>query len=366
MRKEAGPFLILVINPGSTSTKIALYRDLEPVFDETVRHSAQDLSRFARIADQLEFRFAMIQEALERYRDSYRKIHAVVGRGGLLAPVEGGVYEVTDAMLQDLREARYGQHASNLGGILAQRWAEHLKVKAYIVDPVVVDEMEPVARISGMPEMERISIFHALNQKSVARQAAEDLGKSYADLNLIVVHLGGGISVGVHKKGRVVDVNNALNGEGPFSPERSGGLPAGQLVDLCYSGRFTHSQMLRKLTGAGGLVAYLGTQDMLEVRRRISSGDAHAAQVVDAMAYQIAKEIGACSTVLEGRVDAVVITGGLAQDEQLVGDLKGRIAWIAPVLVYAGEREMLALAQGCLAVLTGREPAGKYQASLGH
>jgi butyrate kinase len=361
MSRKAGPFHILVINPGSTSTKIALYRDLEPVFDKAIRHSTQDLSPFERIADQLEFRFALIQECLDRNPDFRGEIHAVVGRGGLLSPIEGGVYEVTDAMLLDLREARYGQHASNLGGILAHRLAQQLKVKAYIVDPVVVDEMEPVARISGIPEIRRISIFHALNQKSVARQAAEELGKPYAELNLIVVHLGGGISVGVHKRGRVVDVNNALNGEGPFSPERSGGLPAGQLVDLCFSGRFTHSQMLRKLTGAGGMVAYLGTQDMLEVKGRISSGDAFAAQIYDAMVYQIAKEIGSGSTVLEGDVDAIVLTGGLAQDERLIGDLKRRVQWITRILVYPGEKEMMALARGCLSVLMGQEPPRKYE-----
>jgi len=361
MRKKAGPFHILVINPGSTSTKIAFYRDLEPVFDEAIRHSTQDLSPFERIADQLEFRFAMIREALDRHADSCGKIQAVVGRGGLLSPIEGGVYEVTDAMLRDLSEARYGQHASNLGGILAHRWAQQLKVKAYIVDPVVVDELEPVARISGIPEIRRISIFHALNQKSVAKQAAAALGRPYTELNLIVVHMGGGISVGVHKKGRVVDVNNALNGDGPFSPERSGGLPAGQLVDLCFSGRFTHGQMLKKLTGGGGLVAYLGTQDMLDVRRKVSSGDTLAAQIYDAMVYQIAKEIGAGSAVLEGCVNAIVLTGGLAQDERLVADLKRKVEWITQVLVYPGEKEMLALAQGCLSVLTGQEPARRYE-----
>jgi len=354
-------FRLLVINPGSTSTKIAVFDNEKPVFEETIRHSTEELAPYATVADQFEFRKNMILDTLNAKGINITKLSAVIGRGGLLKPIESGIYEVNDAMLKDLREAKRGQHASNLGGILAYEIASSLHIPAYIVDPVVVDELDDIARITGMPELERISIFHALNQKAVARRAARDLGKSYEDVNLIVAHLGGGISVGAHKKGRVVEVNNALDGEGPMSPERAGTLPVGGLIKLCYSGKYTIDEMKKKIVGKGGLVAHLGTNDGREVVRRIEAGDKHAELVYRAMAYQVAKEIGACAAALEGKVDAICLTGGLAYDKLLTGWIKESVEFISQVLVYPGEDEMIALAEGGLRVLRKEEEPKVYK-----
>lgn len=258
-------YTILTINPGSTSTKIAIFKNENPIFTETVRHSTEEISKYPRIIDQYEFRRDAILKLLEEKGFSISDLDAVVGRGGLLKPIPSGTYEVNDRMIEDLRMSVQGEHASNLGGLIAHEIARTLKIPAYIVDPVVVDELDDIARISGMPELPRVSIFHALNQKAIARKAAMDLGKKYEDLDLIIVHLGGGISVGAHHLGRVIDVNNALNGEGPFSPERTGGLPVLQLVELCYSGKYTKQEMEKKIVGKGGLVAYLGTNSAQEV-----------------------------------------------------------------------------------------------------
>jgi len=353
-------FLLLIINPGSTSTKLAVFRDREPVYAETLRHSSADLEKFAGVIDQFAYRRGLVMEALVKSGIKPAELDAVVGRGGLLRPVPGGTYLVNEAMLQDLRAEKRGSHASNLGGLIAHAIADELGIPAYIVDPVCIDEMEPVSRISGMPENPRESLFHALNHKAVARRAAEDMGKSYNEVNLIVAHLGGGISVGAHLRGRVVDVNNALAGDGPFTPERSGGLPVGKLVEMCYSGRYTRDGMMKKIVGGGGLVAYLGTNDALEVERRIEQGDGQARLVYEAMAYQVAKEIGACGAVLKGEVDAIVITGGIAHSSRLVGWIEERVRFIAPVKVYPGENEMEALAAGGLRVLAGLEEAKIY------
>ena len=354
-------FRLLVINPGSTSTKIAVFDNEKPVFEETIRHSTEELAPYATVADQFEFRKNMILDTLNAKGINITKLSAVIGRGGLLKPIQSGIYEVNDAMLKDLREAKRGQHASNLGGILAYEIASPLHIPAYIVDPVVVDELDDIARITGMPELERISIFHALNQKAVARRAAKDLGKAYEELNLIVAHLGGGISVGAHKKGRVVEVNNALDGEGPMSPERAGTLPVGGLIKLCYSGKYTIDEMKKKIVGKGGLVAHLGTNDGREVVRRIEAGDKHAELVYRAMAYQVAKEIGACAAALEGKVDAICLTGGLAYDKLLTGWIKESVEFISQVLVYPGEDEMIALAEGGLRVLRKEEEPKVYK-----
>ncbi|SHJ66256.1 butyrate kinase [Anaerobranca californiensis DSM 14826] len=354
-------FRILTINPGSTSTKIAVFENDNPLFEETLRHSAEELVVFKTIIDQYEFRKNVILKTLDEQGINLNKLSAVVGRGGLLAPMPGGTYEVNEKMLEDLRKGLQGQHASNLGGIIAYEIAEQFNIPAYIVDPVVVDEMEDIARISGMPEIQRKSIFHALNQKAVARRAANDLQGSYGDFNFIVAHLGGGISVGAHRKGKVVDVNNALDGEGPFSPERSGGLPVGDLVKLCFSNQFTQGEIMKKIVGKGGLVAYLNTNDGREVRKMIENGDKYAELVYQAMAYQVAKEIGSCAAVLKGEVDAIILTGGLAYDQVLVGWIKERVNFISDVLVYPGEDEMLALAEGGLRVLTGEEKPKIYE-----
>lgn len=351
---------ILTINPGSTSTKIAIFDDEKPVFEEVLRHPSEEIGKFETIFDQYEFRKNIILETLNEKGINLTKLAAVVGRGGLLKPIAGGTYRVDENMLKDLKVGVLGEHASNLGGVLAYEIAEQLNIESFIVDPVVVDEMNDIARISGMPEIERKSIFHALNQKAVARRAAKDVGKAYNEMNLIVAHLGGGVSVGAHQKGQVVDVNNALDGEGPFSPERSGGLPVGDLAKLCYSGKYTHKEIKKMITGKGGLVAYLNTSDGREVEKMIKDGDKNAEIVYQAMAYQVAKEIGSCAAVLKGEVDGIVLTGGIAYDKMFVKWIEDRVAFISKVLVYPGEDEMIALAQGGLRVLNGEEDAKRY------
>lgn len=354
-------YRVLVINPGSTSTKIAIFDNEKLVFEETLRHSTEDLAEFPTVFDQYQFRKNIILEVLNEKGINITKLNAVVGRGGLLKPIEGGTYEVNEKMLQELRECARGEHASNLGGVIAYEIASQLNIPSYIVDPVVVDEMDEISRISGMPEIKRVSIFHALNQKAVARRFAKDNNKSYEELNLIVAHLGGGISVGAHKKGKVVDVNNALDGEGPFSPERSGGLPVGDLVKLCFSGKYTLDEMKKKIKGNGGLVAYLGTNDAREVCKMIEAGDEKAKLVYEAMAYQVAKEIGSMSAVLEGDVDGIILTGGIAYDEMFTAWIKERVEFISDVIIYPGEDELVALAEGGLRVLRGEEKAKIYQ-----
>lgn len=331
------------------------------IFENTLRHSTEELSSYAKVTDQFHFRKDLIMNQLKDWNIDIKNIAAVVGRGGLIKPIESGVYKVNKAMKDDLNNEFLGQHASNLGGLIADDIASSLTgAVAYIVDPVVVDEMVPEARISGHPEIERISIFHALNQKAVARIYASSVGKRYEDLNLVIAHLGGGISVGAHRKGRVVDVNNALNGDGPFSPERSGGLPAGQLVDLCFSGRFTRDELKSMISGKGGMVAYLGTNNFAEVWKRAEKGDIKAALVIDAVTWQTGKEIGAMSTVLNGEVDAIILTGGMAYQERFIEKLKLMTGYIGPVVTYPGEDEIKALAAGALLALDGKVEVKTY------
>ncbi|MBI9014746.1 MAG: butyrate kinase [Clostridiales bacterium] len=351
---------VLAINPGSTSTKIAVYDNDQEVFETTLRHSTEEINKYETIFDQYDFRKKVILDALDESNINLSKLSAVVGRGGLLKPIEGGTYLVDEKLLEDLKVGVLGEHASNLGGVLAYEIASKLNIPSYIVDPVVVDELEDVARISGMPELERKSIFHALNQKAVARRLADDLGKDYSDLNLIVAHLGGGISVGAHKAGRVVEVNNALDGDGPFSPERSGGVPSGDLAKMCFSGKYTHAEIKKMIKGSGGLNAYLGTNDGRDVIKMINEGDKNAELVFKAMAYQVAKYIGSCAAVLNGKVDGIILTGGLAYGKELVSWIKESVEFISKVYVYAGEDEMKALAEGGLRVLQGKEEAKRY------
>ena len=352
-------FRILTINPGSTSTKIAVYDNETEVFEKTLRHSAEEIGQYAKIADQFEFRKNVIEDALKEANIKAEELDAVVGRGGLLRPIKGGTYAVSQNMTHDLMEGPR-EHASNLGGVIAKEIADSVNIPSYIVDPVVVDELSDVARISGMPEIERASIFHALNQKAIARRAAKEMGKAYNETNFIVAHLGGGVSVGAHENGRVVEVANALDGEGPFSPERSGGLPVGDLMKMCFSGKYTMDEIKKKITGKGGLVAYLGTSDGREVEAMIEAGDEKAKLVYEAMAYQVAKEIGSCAAVLKGNVDAILITGGISYSKIFVEMIRERVAFISDVKVYPGEDEMLALAQGGLRVLKGEEEAQVY------
>lgn len=353
-------YRILVINPGSTSTKIGVFNDDQCIFEETIRHTAEETSQFPRIIDQFDFRKKTILDALHHEGISSSKLDAICGRGGLLRPIEGGTYEVNDEMLNDLKMGYNGEHASNLGGIIAHEIAESLNIPAYIVDPVVVDEMEEVARISGVPEIPRKSIFHALNQKAVARRVAAELGRPYEELNMIVTHMGGGITVGAHHKGRVIDVNNGLHGDGPFSPERAGTVPAGDLVSLCFSGEYYREEIMKKLVGQGGIMAYLETNDARDVEKRIEAGDDEARLVFDAMAYQVAKEIGSMSAVLGGKVDAIALTGGLAYGKTFVSMITERVNWIADCLIYPGENELQALTEGTLRVLRHEEQPKHY------
>jgi butyrate kinase len=347
--------LILIINPGSTSTKFALFEEDTSLFELTLAHTMEEVAGYEKITDQFHFRRDLIVWELAYRKTDLSRIAAVIGRGGLVNPIESGIYEVNEKMITDLREGKLGQHASNLGGLIAHDIALSLpNAKAYIVDPVVVDELQPVARISGHPEIERISIFHALNQKAIARIYAGSVKKKYEDLNLIVAHLGGGISVGAHRKGKVVDVNNALHGDGPFSPERSGGLPAGQLTDLCFSGKYSQAEIKNMITGKGGMVAYLGTNSFKDVCKKAESGDEKAKLIFDASIYQIAKEIGSMAAALSGKVDAILITGGMAYQENFVNQIKSMVRFIAEVVIYPGEDEIKSLAFNGLLALDGK------------
>lgn len=352
---------ILAINPGSTSTKISVYDELSKLFETTIRHNTDEIQKYKNILDQYDWRKEIIVQTLKDNNIDINSLNAVVGRGGLLYPIEGGTYAVNEKMFADLRASVGGEHASNLGAFIAKSIADDVNIQSFIVDPVVVDELEPVARISGLKDIERKSKFHALNQKAIARTLAKYLNKKYEDLNLIVVHMGGGISIGAHKNGRVIDVVNAIDGEGPFSPERSGAVPVRYIIDMCFSGEFTHKQMLKKNAGEGGMVSYIGSNNLLEICEKAYSGDAEAKLLIDAMCYQIAKEIGSMATVLCGKVDAIVFTGGVANDKKIVATITDRVQFIASVHVYAGEEEMFALTQGCLAALKDKSIIKEYK-----
>lgn len=350
----------LIINPGSTSTKIGVFEDETLLFEETLRHSTEEIGQFATIVDQKDFRKKIITDLLAEKNFDMKSLNVVVGRGGMLKPIPGGTYAVTDELLHDLRIGKQGQHASNLGGILAREIGDELGVPSYIVDPVVVDELQTLARYSGVPELPRTSVFHALNQKAVAKRYAKEIGKNYEALRLIVVHMGGGVSVGAHVDGKVIDVFNALDGDGAFSPERAGAVPSGALVKMCFSGKYTEKEVYSKIVGKGGFNAYLGTNDMRNVTKMANEGDAHAAEVKAAFIYQVAKDIGSMACVLEGKVDQIIVTGGIAYGAEVIEALKKMAGWIAPFMVYPGEDELLALAQGALRVLNGEESVKEY------
>lgn len=349
---------ILALNPGATSTKLGVFDDETPLLKTSVEHQGDALKGFPRVMDQLDFRLEVIQRALTGAGLDPAGLDGVVGRGGPMKPMEGGTYRVNDALVADLAHAR--EHVSILGAVLARRLADPRGIPAFIVDPVSVDEMDDVARLSGLPELPRVSFSHALNSKAVARRTAKRLGGAYADFNFVVAHLGTGVSITAHRKGRMVDVSGA-DEEGPFSPGRAAGVPSMLLAKLCYSGRFTEGEMLTRLVGDGGLYAHLGTRDVREAERQARAGDAKAALVLDAMAYRIAREIGAMATVLKGEVDQVVITGGIAYSDLIVETVKSRVAFLAPVTVMPGEEELEALVEGALRVLTGQEEAKEYR-----
>lgn len=350
---------ILAVNPGSTSTKIAVYHDDEPVFTKSLSHSPEELARFDSVLDQYQWRNDMVREALAKEGFDVKDFDAVIGRGGIMSPVESGVYEVNDDLIHDLIHAKM-QHASNLGAMIARDIAATAGAKAFIADPVVVDEMMPYARISGCPELPRESIFHALNQKAVARLFARETHTTYDSLNLIVCHMGGGITISAHRKGHVIDTTNALDGCGPFSPERSGSLPPGPLVHLCFSGKYTEDELIKMVHGKGGLVAHLGTTSVPEVLDRIDKGDLHAMLVLRAMCYTVAKEIGAMSVTMKGDVDAIILTGGMAHSKRITDFIAEHVSFLAPIYVYPGENELKALAENALAAINGEREIKIY------
>ena len=358
---ETPGFRILVINPGSTSTKVAVYIGDSPLQVSTIRHKPEELKLFEQVVDQKDCRRQIILDWLKKNNIPFC-FDAIIGRGGLAKPVPGGVYRVNRKMCYDTYSAMR-KHACNLGCIIAAELAAKLGsgCKAYIADPGVVDELVPEARISGSPLMPRICIWHALNQRAIARRHAKSIGKRYEDLNLIICHLGGGISVAAHEHGRAIDANNALDGEGPFSPERAGTLPAADLIHLCFSGRYTEDQLKKRVAGQAGLMAHLGTTDIPEIMRIIENGDQHAKLLIDAMIYHTARSIAAEGAVLKGKVDAILLTGGIAYSEYITQGLRERVEFIAPVHIYPGEDEMKALALNALAVLRGEREAKEYE-----
>ncbi len=351
---------ILTINPGSTSTKVALFKNNKNILQKNLSHSTEELDKLGRIANQYEYRLEIVLDWLREEGIELTSLVAVAGRGGLLAPIPSGTYSVTQVMIDDLKSAARGEHASNLGAMLARGIADRTGIPAYIVDPVAVDEFDDIARISGFPEIPRRTLGHALNIKAVAYRVAKEEGEPLEQLKMVMVHLGGGISVAPLDGGRIIDVNCA-NDHGPFSPERAGGVPTGALVKLAFSGKYTLDQLKKKLVGKAGLVGYLGTNDAREVEKRIDQGDEKAELIFRAMAYQIAKEIGAMSTVLKGKVDFIVLTGGLSHSKRLVAMITDMIGFIAPVRVHPGEDEMQALEEGVYRVLTGEQKARIYE-----
>lgn len=354
-------FKILTINPGSTSTKIAVYEDEKEIFKKNISHPESEISKYKHIVDQYDFRRAAIEESLKENGFNLKSFDCFVGRGGLLKPIPSGTYRVNQNMIDDLKHSPLGEHASNLGGMIAHEFEKESGKPSYIVDPVVVDEMDDIARITGFPEIQRVSIFHALNQKATARKAASDLGKKYDELNLIVVHLGGGISIGAHRKGKIVDVNNALNGDGPLAPERAGSIPSWGLYKFIVETKMEEKDFKKRLAGKAGIVAHLGTNDMRRVEDEVKAGNKKFERIYHAMAYNIGKWVGMMAAVLHGDVDEIVITGGLAYDKMFVGWIEEMVKFIAPVKIYPGENEMQALAFGGLRVLTGEENAKEYK-----
>jgi butyrate kinase len=351
---------ILIVNLGSTSTKVGVYEGASWLINESVSHSAEELKGFKTIFDQYDIRKEAILSTLEKHGASLDGFGAIACRGGNTKPIPGGIYSICHEMLDDMKSGKFGQHPNIVGGIVTHDLGKEKNIPVLTMDPPTTDEFWPSARYSGIPQIKRQSSFHALNQKATARKISAQLGKRYDEMNLIVAHLGGGISVGAHCRGKVVDVNNALDGDGPFSPERAGALPTGDLVRLCFSGAYGREEVLKLLQGGGGLVAYLGTTDGREIERRIAAGDKKAAEVFEAMAYQVAKEIGACAAVLEGQVDAIALTGSLAYSKTLVGSLRKKISFLAEVYLDPGENEMAALAEGALRYLGGEETLSVY------
>lgn len=349
---------ILVINPGSTSTKLALYEDEKPIWIAGAHHPAKELAQFHHVNEQYEYRKQFVLNQLNRGGIPL-EFDAIIARGGLLKPTPSGVYAINEQMKYDLMHSQL-EHACNLGGLIAQELASEIGCPAYIADPEVVDELQPVARITGIPGIERISIFHALNSKAVSRRYAKSIGRRYEELNLIVAHLGGGISVGAHRQGQVIDVNNALNGDGPFTPERAGTVPADQLAELCFSGKYTLKQIKRMLNGKGGLTAHLGNNDMITIAAKAADDEEPYKSVLDAMLYTIAKQVGAMYVTLLGKCDAIILTGGIVHSDYCAAELKKQIEYLAPIVLMPGEDELGSLAFNALGALRGELPLQVY------
>lgn len=359
MSADPGRELILAINPGATSTKIAVFNGAELLFKKTVEHSVEILKQYPSVFDQFQYRMDLVTETLIESGIVREEVKAVVGRGGLMKPVAGGTYRVNAQMIDDMKKAERGEHASNLGPVLAYNMAGRIGVPAFVVDPVSVDEMEPVARLSGHPDLPRQSFVHALNMRAVARKVAAEMGRPYQEVNFIVAHLGTGVTVTPHKNGRMIDVSNGKD-EGAFSADRCGGLPLSQLVKLCYSGRYTLQEVQKIIFGKGGVFSYLGTRDIREVEAMAERGDEQAGIILDALAYQAAKEIASMAAVLEGRIDRIILTGGIAFSNRIVRAITSRVELLAPVIVVPGEAELESLALGALRVLRGEEQARDY------
>lgn len=357
--ESTNKYLVLVINPGSTSTKIAIYQGLNPLVELSLQHSTEDLANFQTVFDQYEWRRDIILKTLAENNIDINSLSAVIGRGGLLSPLESGVYEVNERMIEELRGCT-PQHASNLGAILASEIASMCQVKAYIADPIVVDERLEEAKVTGIKEIRNRSIWHALNQKATARRYADEIGRRYEDMNLVVVHMGGGISIAAHRKGRVIDCNNALDGEGPIAPERAGTIPAGALIDLCYSGKYSHAEARALIVGKGGLVALTGSSSMIEIPKRAAEGDKEAQLALDTMIYGVVKHIGQMAAVLRGDVDAILFTGGIAHSTLVTDRISDYCRFIAPIEIYPGENELQSLAMNALRVLTSQMEAKTY------
>lgn len=352
---------ILVINPGSTSTKVSVYENDKNVFATSIKHSAKELEMFEDVWDQYEYRKDAIIGEIEKNGLHIEDFQVIACRGGNIKPIKGGIYEISPEMLDDMKSEKYGKHATNVGNLIAYDLGQKYNIKVITMDPPVTDELSDYARFSGIPQITRRSSFHALNQKATARKVADKIDKTYENINIIVVHMGGGISIGAHKKGKVIDVNNALDGDGPYSPERAGALPNSDLIKMCYCGKYSEGQMLKLMTGKGGLVAYLNTTDALEIESRIAKGDNYAKNVYMSMAYQVAKEIGSMAVVLDGAVDAIAFTGSLAFSKMLMNYIKAKVSFIAPIYEIPGENEMEALAAGALRYITDKEELCVYE-----
>lgn len=353
-------YRMFILNLGSTSTKVAVFEGTAEAAKESLHHSQEELAAYPRVPDQKGLRKEAIRGFLARGGFDLREFDCIVARGGCSKPIEGGIYRITPEMLADIESGRYGVHISNVGCSIAYELAQEYGIPVITADTVKTDELAPLARYTGLSELSRVSTFHALNHKAIARKHAMAVGRIYEDMNLIVVHMGGGISVGAHEKGRVIETNNALDGDGPFTPERAGALPVGSLIKLCFSGKFTEAQLQKMICGRGGLMSYLGTNSGLEVEERIEKGDVLAREVYEAMAYQTAKAVGAAACVLKGSVDAILVTGSLAYSQLLTDWIRERVSFLAPVYLYPGENEMLSLAENGMRFLTGKAQPKDY------